>query len=319
MKKLLLLALCAPTFLFAQAEFGYHATWHYSYSEFGYTGFKKIEHVKDTVIQGMDCLKFSVTGVRDLRTGPNPNDLVQDKNAIFKSIYLATRNDSVFNVSENGDAQLLYDFNAQVGESWQIAVHDSLFNCFAKPVATVTSFGTETLDNQILDVINVDFPRDTIDVNGTSNYQINSSATIGYKIYKAFGDIWYNVLFAPSPNTCDGTSFKVMQLSNHTLRCFSNDDISINLTSGACNSWAYISLAETTVSDFKIFPNPSNDFIYIDAKNEITHVELLTIDGKQIRKEAFSGSVELPKQSGMYLLVLHFKDGGKTAIKVLRN
>ena len=124
MKKIVL-AFFLPVTLLAQNEFGYHATWYFGYSEYGYNGYKKITHVSDTTMLGFDWLKFEVTGVSETRTGPGPNDISQSKNVVFDPIYLATRNDSVFRLWNNDSLYLLYDFSADVGDKWECAPRDT--------------------------------------------------------------------------------------------------------------------------------------------------------------------------------------------------
>ena len=78
MKKHLLLLALLPTLLFAQTPFGYGATWHFSFSEYGFSGYLSLTHVGDTTINSYVWQKFQRGGIRHIQTGPDPyNDVMQ--------------------------------------------------------------------------------------------------------------------------------------------------------------------------------------------------------------------------------------------------
>lgn len=314
MKKILL-TLFLPITLLAQSEFGYHATWYFDYSELGFYGYKKITHVGDTTMLGLDWLKFEVTGVSEIRTGPGPNDISQDTNAVFDPIYVATRNDSVFRLWDTDSLYLLYDFNAGIGDKWQFAPHDTSHGCDSLPIATVQNLGTEIIDSQNVNFMDVSFPMDTVNYGGNPNYQVVSNASLSSRIYPEFGSTHYNALFEASPNLCDGSSF---QLSNYNLRCFSNDNIAINLTSQACHYWKYIGLDELEAVELKVYPNPTNGLINIEAEYEVEDVEIYSLDGQLLHTAHHSEVIELPQPTGIYVIKISFKGGLQLVRKVVK-
>lgn len=323
MKRILLLFLVLNLFsksAKAQSSFGENATWHYYYSEYGYTGYKKISHVDDTLMQGMNWLRFEVTGLSEIRTGPSPSDLIQDTAAQWPDIFLATRNDSVFRMTTNGPF-LLYDFNADIGDNWQYAPLDTSFGCPDTPIATVIGKGVETLNGQDLDYLDVRMPMDSLIINGQPSYQISAGSYLSQRIYKKLGAMRYSGLFESTPNLCNGSSFKTASLALHSLRCYSDQAISLNRSTSnqACNYWSLLSSPELELAHVEVFPNPSQGLIQLRAELEITAIELLDLRGQKLR--SYSGEqseLRLPHQSGLYLLKVAFENGNERLVKVQR-
>lgn len=318
MKKLLLLAFLFPLVISAQHEFGYHATWYYSYSEYGYNGYKKISHVGDTNMLGMDWLKFEVTGVSELRTGPNPNDVIQAKNVVFDPIYLTTRNDSVFRLLNDSIPYLLYDFSATIGGEWQFAPLDTNGGCDSIPVATVVNSGIEVVDGHGMRFIDVEYPMDTVDYGGMPIYQPVCGKLLSYRIYNDFGSWGYVAPFEATPIACNGSVFKTTQLNNYSLRCFSNDSVSINVTSQACDYWKFISVEEYESISFEVYPNPTNGLVNIQSDEVVARVEVYSLDGQKLIETTQTKNIELPASSGMYVVAIYFEDGRRAVSKMVR-
>ena len=315
MKKLLLLAFLFPLTMSAQHEFGYHATWHFGFVEFGFFGYKKVSHIGDTTMFGMNWLKFEVSGTSVAKTGPNPNDLVIDSNVVFNSIFLATRNDSVFRLLGGSTPYLLYDFNASIGDKWQFAVNDTAFDCDSVPVATVLSKGVQTIDGQNLRYVDITLPMDTAYYTTPPSYRPFSNEILNSRIYPDFGSTYYSFPFTPRPNLCDGTSF---DLSSYELICFSNDSMSIKFKSKPCDFVPFISTEEYETVNFDIYPNPSNGLVNIKTDEEVKSVEVYSLDGQKLLETVNTENIKLPDFPGMYMVAIYFEDGRKVLTKVVR-
>lgn len=264
----------------AQQPFGMNATWYYDYNEYGYYGLKKVEYEKDTTMLNMTWQKFSVSGIKELKTGPNWYDISQDTNAVWDPIFLATRNDSVFRLDSNTPV-LLYDLSAQAGDSWTIAPYDSTFGCTDSNTVTVDSvFQTGIINNgPIVDAMYLSYPSDT------SN-QPTSSAVLSNYLFVDFGATSYSELFAPYRNTCDSTP---ITFNYHGLRCFQNGQINVNFRLYACDSWSYITVDEELPNALSVFPNPSKGRIYIDIPSQFDtggDIEVYNIHGQLIQSES---------------------------------
>lgn len=318
--KYLLCFFLPPLMGFAQQDFGKNANWYYTFSESGYTGYKKVSHSGDTNMYGMSWLRFEVSGLSQIRTGPGPNDLTQDSSATWPDIYLASRNDSVFRLTSQGPF-LLYDFNANVGDTWQYAPLDTSFGCFETPIATVTAKGTETIAGVSLDYFDISVPMDTLMINGQPSYQISAASYLNSRIYPKLGALNYSVLFDSQQNLCDGTSFKASSLPSHNLRCFSDNDLSLNRSTNnqACDYWSLLSNKEFEIAQLNIFPNPSHGIIQLKTHLKTNSIALLDINGRTLRNYSINDTeLELPSNKGLYLLRVTLENGSQHLIKVQR-
>ena len=315
MKKWLLLLTLLPTFLFAQTPFGKDATWHFSFEEFGFTGYLSLTYEGDTTMNNYVWQKFQRSGISHIQTGPDPyNDVMQWP--IGGYYFLHSRHDSVFTMRNDTTPQLVYDFNAQIGDSWQYAPSDTGAGCQALPIATVVDIGYDTINGQPAKYWEVEGPMDSMNIQGTMVYGCSSLWCLEGKIYQDFGGTWFHQLFGPDPNLCNGGAF---QLAMYDLRCFSNGNLSFNRKSYACDYWSLIGVEENQLSQVKIYPNPSNGFVFIDTENDIAKTEIYNITGQKLRVYQNEKTIELPQQSGVYFLHISFKNGDKAVQKVLRN
>ena len=304
-----------PLLAAAQQPFGYHATWHYYYSAFGTYGFKKVSHNGDTTINGTTWLRFSVTGLSEIKTGPGPNDIIQDTNASWDDFFLSTRHDSVFYFDYQDNVKLLFDFTAGIGNSWQFANTYGGLGCYATPIATVVNQDFDTINGQALPFMKIENPMDTFMVNNQPFYMCASGYCLPDKIYYNIGTTWFSDLFKPSPNICNGNS---LSLSYHVLRCFSNDNFSVNFTNKACDYWSLIGIEENKLPTVNIYPNPNNGLVFIDSENDILKTEVFAINGQKLLVYQNEKSIELPESKGLYLLQITFENGTVWVEKVIR-
>lgn len=310
MKKLLLLAFLFPLLSFGQTPFGYHATWHFRYGSWSEgSGYKKIQHVSDTNMLGFNWLKFEVTGIKEVKWGPDPGDTTLEVNVTFDPIFFATRNDSIFRLLNDSTPYLLYDFNAEVGDSWQFAPHDTSFGCDSLPIATVVNKGVEIYNGDTVTFIEIENAKDTSG-NPSAPYQMPE------KIYREFGPDSTIVLFYPIATPCN---MIYDYFSSQTLRCFSNDNISINFTSNTCDYWPSLSVDAFQLVDVKISPNPTFDYISIDVNpQEVDRIEVLSLEGRKLLETDQAQKIKLPEASGVYLVEVYFTDGRRGVSKVLK-
>lgn len=311
MKKLSLLLLLLPCLLVAQQPFGYNATWHFTYSAFGYNGYKQVRYDRDSTINGQNWQVFAVTGLSELRTGPGPNDIMQDTNAVFPNVLLATRSDSVFYMDIQNQVHVLYDFNADVGDKWQFAYPTTTLGCYATPEATVTAIGYDTINGQAYKYWEITNPMDTIQ----GVYMCASGYCLPTKIYQHIGTAWHSELFTPSPNICNGGAFT---LAYHQLRCFSNGTINVNFTQKACDYWSLLSMAEYPSTKTKIYPNPTEKYITIQSETPIAYAEIYSLQGQKLYETTLTDLIELPEAAGIYLLSIHFKNGFVSTQKIIK-
>lgn len=307
--RIVLLGLCLISFFSsAQQAFGENATWYFDYFQFGAYGYKKVSHVGDTNMHGLNWLKFSITGATTIRTGPGPNDLVQDTAQSWGYTYLATKNDSVFRLL-NGSPYLLFRLNPNVGDTWQYAPIDTSAGCLDTPTATVVALGTEMIKGRPVDYIDISQPMDSVYYGSTVNYQASSAVYLPNRIYPDFGFMSSVSLFEANPNLCDGSSFKAATLGQHSLRCFIDDNMSLNRTNRDCDYFSKIGLEELETVKVKVYPQPSSGLINIESESRLESVEIRDLKGRSLRSYAPSKQIQLDLGPGLYLLEIRFENG----------
>lgn len=264
------------------------AQWHYN-ERFAFSGdidFIKFTSEKDTLINGEMCRKI-------IKRHKLPNNRPDTE-------FLFTRNDTVFflDTAFNG-FQILYDFNATSQESWIIKVKDETQD-IDTVLVTVDSTSIAQINGFDLKALHVSYSKSDEYV---PEYFLST-------IIERIGDIAY--LFNWNPwslmlvdgNWTDG------------LRCYEDPVIGLYET-GLADSceyvYNYIGVEEVQiVSDFSIFPNPSNGVIYIQSENiENIQVQVIDLYGRMILNDQIEsgGDLNLSKYpKGIYLLKIQRVD-----------
>jgi hypothetical protein len=315
MKNLLLCLLLAPILLPAQQAFGKDAIWHFSFSEYGYNGYLEVNYTSDTLMNGLTWQKFSISGLKEIRTGPLPGDIIQTT-FTGTPVFTHSRNDSVFRKLPDNSAQLLYDFNTQIGDSWQYDQLDTNMECYDTPIATVVDIGFDTIDGHILKYWLVQPPMDTIYTPWDSTYRCSASSCLSGKIYKDFGGEFYRKLFTPLPNYCG--DLLIDWSTSYSLRCFSNSNISINVTNQDCDYWTPVSLEETEITALDIYPNPSSGIVHILTESRIEKVEIFDARGRKLSESLASPTIRLPEKNGLYILSIKLANQPARIEKIIR-
>ena len=114
------------------------AIWYYETQDMYSTGYIKMEVEKDTVINGFSCIKVT----REARW----HDLLFDelKESPLPALFLAQINDSVM-VLNNGAFYKLFDFGAEIGETWTVVGREGLCE---------EDFGTVNVVDKGIEVVN---------------------------------------------------------------------------------------------------------------------------------------------------------------------
>ncbi len=124
------------------------ATWYHtnieSFTFFGYEGYVKTESVKDTIIQGHLCKKLTKT-----RYGSNGSE-----NSIGDE-YFYTSGDTVFNLSDNDTFYILYNWGAQVGDTWTTRTFDFFAQGGVETTIQVDNIGTTVISGETLRTLTV--------------------------------------------------------------------------------------------------------------------------------------------------------------------
>lgn len=227
------------------------AKWYYTQvsvtgPEIGYT---YIESLRDTVIDGVECREI----------GGSPSTCA------WAAQYVYDGNDSVFYWHpEREEFCLLYDFGAQVGDTWTVYHISSDFGSgqIDSSIIQVDSIETELIDGQVLRVLDIS------QLNPTQDYWI-----MGGRIVERIGNMIY--LF-PAYGACDPLP--------GNLRCY--QDSVINFHQGLYDCEEVISsINELEEGTLKVYPNPTSDFVTVDlieADTRSLNVRLTDQNGRTV-------------------------------------
>jgi hypothetical protein len=264
------------------------AEWYYD-EGFAFSG--DVDYIlftseKDTLIHGEICRM--ITKRHDLWCFNRPS-----------IEYLFSRNDTVFFFDTVfNEFQILYDFNAEKSEAWNIYFKDE-DNDLDTVRITVDSISTTQINCLELKTLHVTY-------NKMDEYWPETYPSV---IIEKLGDMTYMFNWYPwSGFACD---------ANWTrgLRCYSDHDIGLYSTgiADSCNytyDWTGIENPFNPDSEFMIFPNPASDYVIIKiSKYSEFNYDILNQNGIIIQSGKSNNSnlkIDLSDfYSGLYIIRIY--------------
>ena len=255
------------------------ASWKYSHFNFAIEGYTEINYIGDTVINGQS--------VQLLDKHINAYDFISSQYIdIDLGEEFTYESNGVVYLWYNNDWDTLYNFNADIGESWRMAKQPFLNACDSNSTLTVTATGNKLINGITLKYLVVDF-----------NFPFGYSDTIVEKI----GFISSYML---PYDICDGA------LDAHeggAFRCYQDNNFSTYKPHFSEDCDFIVGIEENTIErDIVLVPNPAASHIEImgDLSGNIECI-LTDINGKlwAVIKENNKIDVShLPK--GLYILTV---------------
>ncbi len=223
------------------------AEWYYSYFNYSVEGFVKIQVAGDTTIEGINCKKLEKIMVK--------NDFINnvtDTNTIGYE-YMYSDEDRVYTYV-NEQFYTLYDFSAQVGDTWEIPMNDDLGDfCGESGEIIVEEIGTVTINNQELRKILVKPLDDSF-----LSFSYTNNGTGVAEIVEKIGPIASYML--PEP-TCVADVHE-----GGELRCYSDNEFGYYSTGVADQCDYVISVPNVEELNCSVYPVPCNDILNIDIQ-----------------------------------------------------
>ena len=297
--RLLLLFLLFSGFSFGQNWAPNGAQWHYSYVGF-FPGYVDIAYTADTVIDGQAAKKLTKTyhglgwgmGITSSEIGA---EYTYEANGV---VYLRYQN----------HWDTLYNFNAQVGESWRMA-KQPLINNIIPPNSRmkVLSTGTMTINNEERNY----FVIDRCDSNNMS---------FGFLQDTLIENIGFMRDYMLPYDQFDGA---VDANEGGPLRCYAHSNFATYqpLFTEVCDYIMGINELNASAS-FQIYPNPVSDQVNIPAAYaiEFTAYSIYSTEGKLVQSGQTSEQIAVAKLPiGNYTLVIQNKTQNRYAkVLVLR-
>ncbi|MES2679863.1 MAG: T9SS type A sorting domain-containing protein [Bacteroidota bacterium] len=276
------------------------AVWNYTYFEM-FTGSQneQVKYVRDSVL-GTDTVKV----LRHFRYFKNMNIMQGYKYTLIKKT-----GDIVYfrNLSTQHAWQVLYNFGATAGQSWQNTI--SLFDN-SPSTSTLTAMYSIMVDS--VNYVNVNgFNLKRLYLKYWSQYANPFTGFDAAVITERFGNHYFLFNFYNYNWMSDGDQWPNIlcyQDSTFGAKQFSNKP---------CNYVGYNGINDNVYNNagVKIYPNPARDFLYINSENalikEETNVRITDLLGRHVKDVVinFTGA-ELVKvdiselNNGLYLLSL---------------
>lgn len=294
MKKLIAyLILLTPLFSFGQYWAPTGAIWHYEQSDFSPPFNDDLiiyESIGDTILNG-DSTK--VINKTFMRINPTLGDTTISEETIYEKF---DSNRVYFYYQPANDFRLLYDFNATVGDSFLV---------FCRQSGTDSSV-TVTVDSISSMIIGTD----TLKVQYVSSNDFNNICYIGGTIIERIG--WTGYMF-PQHSFVDPPG-------GGPLRCYQDPILGLyqRNTSIACDFITSVENHNITLSDFQLFPNPSNGKFEIKSSLVIENIILKDNLGRTIRHFKNDNKIDITDlNNGIYFLEFLI-DKRKTTRKIIK-
>ena len=281
MKRIILVIaiLSISNFAFSQTFAPVGATWHYNLVEQGDSSFVKIESTHDTIILGKSCQALKLPGTCKF-FGENSIPLTSN----FE-VYLHSSADSVFLYHQFIDSfQLLYAFNAQVGDSWSFLLGSTFHSVVDTVQITVDSVYSETINAQLLRGLKV--TSTLFSYNGTQSPWVIES-----HFSEVIGDFdfLFNFPSTPSSEVCD-------EEFPSKLRCYSDNTFG-SYETGIVDSCTHLGyggwsgVQDIDETDISLWPNPVKNVLYL--QNDYlagTEIHIYDITGSLLFSRSISNS-----------------------------
>lgn len=253
--------------------------WEYEMINFlsGSLDSTKLTITKDTII---DNVEFKIMISQDYNCNMRPiKDFVYSEN---NKIYFYHQDDSTF--------YLLYDFNAEIGDTIKIKNWGNYADDSEYTYWKIDSIGTVNYSTNELKTFRVQYGRENADTIKFFDYYLTVIEGIGCTT---------NLFYLVDTGFCDGKHVNELRCFGHPqLGYFSNNNGFCNLTT---------SIAENSINEneIKIYPNPTYDKIIIDDFTKFSKVEIFDIRGIKHAEFKITKEVKLSNlKSGTYIVKL---------------
>ncbi len=316
MKKILIFFAFAMFFSFAQAQNPYNwiplgATWYYSTSPFPNPweiGFGTLECNKDTVINNDTARIIQVT------THLNP--------------YIFYNNNHLYYLWVNNTFELVYDFSAQAGDSFQasaIVYHMDILHSFPCTIA-VKEVDSVFVNGQFVSIQHTyDYVLDTSQLpQNLKTLQLDSSHFENRIMNSRWGAININLemfVFVPGIPLLRTNQFTIPEGAN-VFRCYTDDVVTYKFPNWTKDcDYSSVSVDELDKAlQTTLFPNPTTTHFTLQSTQNINHIQVFDLRGALVLEQHVQSTehqVQL-SEAGTYIIHIHLQDGSTERQKVVK-
>lgn len=284
--------------LFGQAFGGKNARWVFDYRGGATNGITIINYIKDTVIGQRIVSIYMKRGIRKFN-----NDTI---NVALEPIYLHAKN-GIIEFSMNArNFDTLYNYKAEIGQSWIIYRHDPYISDSIK-VTILDTFRTIISNQNIF----------TQQIEWTDYYSFGTQTFVD-TVYDHIGALWtYMFPF-------DGKDVAIDGGEGGVIRCFKNDFLGvvefhskyIKYFNYDCDNLTSVSTPKTGEKFFSVSPNPVINELYVESEHpDIAPLKIVDITGHVLfTADILPGMNTLDVKwmpSGYYMVIIDGKMVGK--------
>ncbi|MBG0781861.1 MAG: T9SS type A sorting domain-containing protein [Bacteroidales bacterium] len=285
MKTLMTLICCVLlTNGFGQVWIDSHAKWTFDYFNVAETGTWRWEYTHDTIIQSHLSQVINATKYRYGGSGTSSIN--------YGNTYTYHSNDSVFYLKDN-KFFLLYDFGANIGDTWIIAI-DTIFNaCQDTAIVQVVDTGNLIINGNFYRTIRLETISESI-------YALNGLCVEKFGIVPTTYEN-SNFGFLPGYQYCE--EGPIIDYDLLTFRCYEDSSFpTFNPTNMDCDTLT--STSELVIEKFNVYPNPAKSKLYIKSpKNSVSNVEIIDMNGRLIVSQQCKNNVDISKlKNGIYIV-----------------
>lgn len=279
------------------------ATWHYSYNNFSITGYIEIKYIGDSLIDGKVC------------------KVLEKK--LYSYDYVTTISDTInlgleFTYSDSNKVYyyrfdqffVLYNFNAQPGDWWEIAGWSIPGSCDSIGKIEVDSIGTIVINSDTLKYLK-------ISRKDSSDWQLGSI------IVEKIGCIDHYMF--PEPFMC-----ALDMDEGGPFRCYFDNNFGLYQSgiASACDYITSIDYLDYPDNNLIIYPNPVKNILNInwdDKINKQLNIKIFNLTGQlvletNIEKDNKNQYIDLSTlPSNIYLIKLTDIDGNYWIKKIIVN
>jgi hypothetical protein len=271
-----ILILCIKASLFSQSWCPSGANWKYNYMNFWNEGYTEIKYDSDTLIEGQLSKKLIKT--------IHSYDYITESLGSYPIGFEYTYEDNgVVFLRFNDHWDTLYNFNAQVGESWRAAKQPYTTVCDSNAMISVLEIGNTMINDESLRYLYV-----LVDFQGENALPFTDT------IVEKIGFLNYYML---PYNFCDA---QVDWIEGGSLRCYSDDNFETYKHNFEEECDFIVGMNELNESETRISPNPTSSLITFSSVVDYT---IYSVAGSELLSGKAQTSADLSKLPAAVYLV----------------
>ena len=277
------------TLSFAQNFAHPGAEWKYSYhSVMGAIGYAQISVAGDTLIGNITATKLEKRLVGVDQVSQQPIDQLRNPDYVYE-------NAGIVFIRHGAQWDTLFNYNAQVGDSWTIAKQPLMNNCNNNSSITVTGVGTRNINGMNLSYKLVDITY----FSGINTY------TLADTLYQRIGLVKSYML---SFDNCDA---ELDVNEGGDFRCYLDNEFDLYKASTFTEDCQYIMSNSSTIKEqVRFYPNPATTSLKIDGNIHNLNYSVANLQGQEVLSGIYTNEIKIDQlNEGIYILSIHTSQG----------